>query len=82
MRWLQYCRWMTMATSKFSFPVVRGSGLPATLLPTPVSSVRASLRCPLASGCWPLRHAYPVTTEWQQHHTAQLFCNTLNSTVL
>lgn len=43
-----------MATSRFSFPVVRGKGLPATLLPTPVSSVRASLRCPLASGCWPL----------------------------
>lgn len=47
-----------MATSRFSFPVVNGRGLPATLFPTPVSSVRASLRCPLASGCWPLRGTY------------------------
>lgn len=63
-RWLQYCRWMTIATSRFSFPVVRGRGLPATLLPTPVSSVRASLRCPLASGCWPLKQAITQSHHW------------------
>lgn len=54
---------MTIATSRFSFPVVRGRGLPATLLPTPVSSVRASLRCPLASGCWLLKER-----RTQSHH--------------
>lgn len=64
MRWLQYCRWMTIATSRFSFPVVRGRGLPATLLPTPVSSVRASLRWPLASGCWPLKQENTQSHHW------------------
>lgn len=64
MRWLQYCRWMTIATSRFSFPVVRGRGLPATLLPTPVSSVRASLRCPLASGCWLLKERSTQSHHW------------------
>ncbi len=72
MRWLQYCRWTTMAVSRFSFPVVRGNGLPATLFPTPVSSVRASLRWPLASGCWPdLLNMWdilspPEDTTWSQ----------------
>ncbi|KAG7268451.1 hypothetical protein CRUP_037011 [Coryphaenoides rupestris] len=37
-------KWTTTATSRFSLPVVSGRGLPATLLPTPVSSVKASLR--------------------------------------
>lgn len=63
-----------MATSKFSFPVVRGKGLPATLLPTPVSSVRASLRCPLASGCGPL---YSVIT--QSHHKVAVAFHSKNT---
>lgn len=49
--WVQYCKCLTMVMSRLSFPVVSGSGLPATLVPTPVSSVRASLRWPLASEC-------------------------------
>lgn len=57
-----------MATSRFSLPVVRGRGLPATLLPTPVSSVRASLRWPLASGWWPLGKVHRVNTGGQQRH--------------
>lgn len=51
MSWVQYCKCLTMVISRLSLPVVRGRGLPATLVPTPVSSVRASLRWPLASGC-------------------------------
>lgn len=66
-----------MVRSRLSFPAVSGRGLPATLVPTPVSSVRASLeRCPWLLGepicnCWSRKGSETLAVSFCTETTGQ-----------